>query len=93
MQLKYTRPFLSRLEDIFAESDYMLRYEKGTFKSGFCVLKDVKVAVINKYFPLEGKINCLVEILRTIDIQPESLTTPESQELLLAIRNQTLANA
>jgi hypothetical protein len=92
MQLKYTRPFLSRLEDIFAESEYMLRYEKGTFKSGFCVLKDTKVAVVNKYFPLEGKINCLVEILKSIEITPEALR-PESQELYLAIKNHTLASA
>ncbi|GAB2539321.1 hypothetical protein [Rufibacter soli] len=89
MQLKYTRPFLTRLEDIFAESEYMLRYEKGTFKSGFCLLKDTKVAVVNKYFPLEGKINCLVEILRAVDISPENLR-PESQELYLAIKNETL---
>lgn len=70
----------------------MLRYEKGTFKSGFCVLKDTKVAVVNKYFPLEGKINCLVEILKSIEITPEALR-PESQELYLAIKNQTLASA
>ncbi|MBC3542155.1 hypothetical protein ACFSC6_13215 [Rufibacter sediminis] len=92
MQLKYTRPFLNRLEDIFAESEYMLRYEKGTFKSGFCLLKDTKVAVVNKYFPLEGKINCLVEILRAVDVRPESLR-PESQELYLAIKQQTITPA
>lgn len=92
MQLKYTRPFLNRLEDIFAESEYMLRYEKGTFKSGFCLLKDTKVAVVNKYFPLEGKINCLVEILQAVEIHPETLR-PESQELFLAIKNQTLTGA
>ncbi|KAA3437766.1 hypothetical protein [Rufibacter hautae] len=92
MQLKYTRSFLNRLEDIFAESEYMLRYEKGTFKSGFCILKDTKVAVVNKYFPLEGKINCLVEILRAVDLSPESLR-PESQELYLAIKHQTITSA
>ncbi|ALI97671.1 hypothetical protein [Rufibacter tibetensis] len=92
MQLKYTRPFLNRLEDIFAESEYMLRYEKGTFKSGFCLLKDTKVAVVNKYFPLEGKINCLVEILKAVDISPESLR-PESQELFLAIKQKTITSA
>ncbi|MBA9079740.1 MULTISPECIES: hypothetical protein [Rufibacter] len=92
MQLKYTRPFLSRLEDIFAESDYLLRYEKGTFKSGFCILKETKVAVVNKYFPLEGKINCLIEILKAVEIAPEKLRE-ESQELFLAIRNQTLTAA
>jgi len=74
MELKYTRPFLNRLEDLFAESDYMLRYEKGNFKAGFCVLKDMKVVVVNKYYALEGKINCLYEILRTISIDTSRLT-------------------
>ena len=41
MELKYTRPFLNKLEDIFAESDFVLRYEKGNFKAGYCVLKDM----------------------------------------------------
>lgn len=74
MELKYTRHFLNRLEDLFAESDYMLRYEKGNFKAGFCVLKDMKVVVVNKYYALEGKINCLYEILRTISLDTSRLT-------------------
>ncbi len=68
MQIKYTPQYLHKLEDIFAESDYVLRYEKGNFKSGYCVLKDTKVVIINKYFPTEGKINCLLDILRSIKI-------------------------
>lgn len=67
MQIKYTKSFLSKLEDIFVESDYILRYEKGNFKSGYCLLKQNKVAVVNKYYPLEGKVNCLIEILRQIE--------------------------
>ncbi len=74
MELKYTRHFLSRLEDLFAESDYMLRYEKGSFKAGYCLLKDIKVAVVNKYFPLEGKINCLYDILRSVNIDTSMLS-------------------
>lgn len=75
MELKYTRHFLNRLEDIFAESDYMLRYEKGSFQAGYCLLKDMKVAVVNKYFPLEGKINCLYDILRSISIDTRRLSS------------------
>lgn len=75
MELKYTRHFLNRLEDLFAESDYILRYEKGSFNSGYCLLKDMKVAVVNKYFPLEGKINCLFDILRTISIDTNTLSS------------------
>ena len=66
--MKISNHYLSRLEDIFAESDFILRYEKGNFKSGYCVLKEQKVIVVNKFYPLEGKINCLIEILRTVPL-------------------------
>ncbi|WP_347158443.1 hypothetical protein [Pontibacter chitinilyticus] len=87
MELKYTRPFLNKLEDIFAESDFVLRYEKGNFKAGYCVLKDMKVAVVNKYFSLEGKINCLYDILRIIAVDQDRLS--EKNRLLYSeIRHQ-----
>ncbi|MBK0403942.1 hypothetical protein I5M27_13180 [Adhaeribacter sp. BT258] len=87
MELKYTRHFLSKLEDLFAESDYMLRYEKGNFKAGYCVLKDMKVVVVNKYYALEGKVNCLYEILRTITIDTSRLSE-KNQEFLAEIQSQ-----
>jgi hypothetical protein len=74
MQIKFTAQFLHKLEDIFAESDYMLRYEKGNFKSGYCILKDTKIVIINKYFTTEGKINCLTDILRTIQMDISRLS-------------------
>jgi hypothetical protein len=87
MELKYTRPFLNKLEDIFAESDFVLRYEKGNFKAGYCVLKDMKVAVVNKYFSLEGKVNCLYDILRSISLD-ETTLTDKNRQLYLQIRKQ-----
>ena len=74
MQIKYTPHFLSKLEDLFSESTYTLRYEKGNFQSGYCLLNDSKIAIINKYFPLEGKINSLIDIIRTINFNPEELS-------------------
>lgn len=74
MQIKYTPQFQAKLEDIFAESDYVLRYEKGNFNAGYCLLKDTKIAIVNKYFPPEGKINCLIEILRSIEIDTSRLS-------------------
>jgi hypothetical protein len=81
MQVKYTKSFLSKLEDLFAESSYILRYEKGNFQSGYCILKDTRVAVVNKYYPLEGKINALIDILRQVEIKAESLS-PSNRKLL-----------
>jgi hypothetical protein len=74
MEIKYTQNFLNKLEDVFAESDYVLRYEKGNFNSGYCLLKDTKIAIINKYFPLEGKVNSLIEILKQIALSEEKMS-------------------
>jgi hypothetical protein len=74
MQVKYTSHFLSKLEDIFAESDFSLRYEKGKFHSGYCILKDTKVVIVNKFLPLEGRINSLIEILRSVQFDASRLS-------------------
>jgi hypothetical protein len=64
--IKYTTQFLAKLEDIVAESDYILRYEKGNFKSGYCVLKDQKIVIVNKFYTTEGKINTLLDIFKNV---------------------------
>lgn len=64
--VKYTSQFLLKLEDIIAESDYILRYEKGTFKSGYCVLKEQKIVIVNKFYTTEGKINTLLDIFKSV---------------------------
>jgi len=67
MELKFTKQFQKKLENIFPDLGYKLRYEKGNFKSGYCILKDQKVVIINKYFTNEGKINTIIEILNSIN--------------------------
>jgi len=66
--IKYTTQFLTKLEDLIAESDYILRYEKGNFKSGYCLLKEQKIMIVNKFFTTEGKINALLDILKGIEL-------------------------
>ncbi|MEQ9375800.1 hypothetical protein [Imperialibacter roseus] len=89
MQVKYSKHFLNKLEDIFAESDYILRYEKGSFHSGYCILRDTKIAIVNKYFPLDGKINALLEILKSIEIDPKGLSE-KNRSLLLELTQTKL---
>lgn len=79
MEVKYTQHFLHKLEDLFAESDYVLRYEKGNFNSGYCLLRETKIAIINKYFPLEGKINSLVEIIRQVEMSETRFSDKNSK--------------
>lgn len=85
--IKYTTQFLLKLEDMVAESDYTLRYEKGNFKAGFCVLKDQKIMIINKFFTTEGKINALLEILKGVTLDPTKFTE-KSVKLYEALSQQ-----
>ena len=68
MDLKFTKQFQIKLESILESQEYKIRFEKGNFKSGYCIIKEKKVAIINKYFSLEGKINALIEIINSINI-------------------------
>lgn len=88
MEIKYSRHFLNKLEDIFSESDYILRYEKGNFKSGYCIINDTKVAVVNKFYSLEGKANCLLEILKSIELDTQSLS-PKNLKLYKDLREES----
>ncbi len=68
MSFKYNATTLSNLESIFKENKYVIRYEKGRFQSGFCILEDKRVAVVNKFFETEARINALIEILSQVQI-------------------------
>ncbi|MDH5603466.1 MAG: hypothetical protein OEY51_05990 [Cyclobacteriaceae bacterium] len=72
--LRYSNHYLAKLEDLISETDYILRYEKGNFKPGYCILNDRKIIIVNKYYPLDGKINCLLEIIKIIHINPKDLS-------------------
>ena len=74
MSLKITKIFQSKLENILESQEYKIRFEKGNFKSGYCIIKDKKVVIINKYFSLEGKINALIKIIKSIEISKQFCT-------------------
>ena len=75
MNLKITPNTLKKLEQLFEEARYIIRFEKGTFNSGYCILEDKRVVVINKFLNLEGRINALSEILPTLNLIEQELST------------------
>lgn len=75
MSFKYTANTLKKLEQLFEEANFTIRFEKGNFNSGYCILEDRRVAVINKFLDMEGRINALLEILPTIDVKEQELST------------------
>ena len=71
--LAFTPNNLKKLEDLYKETGYIVRYEKGNFNSGYCILEDKKVVVVNKYFQVEARINTLLDILFKVKINEEIL--------------------
>ncbi|RZS97031.1 hypothetical protein [Cecembia calidifontis] len=90
MTVKYTKNFLDKLENIFAASEYILRYEKGNFKSGYCVLKESKIVIINKYYTLDGKINALLDIIKELGFNPNDFEDQKIQSLLTELQQTEL---
>lgn len=77
--MKYTQNTLDRIEKMIDEADYQLRYERGTFQSGYCILEERKVVVLNKFLQTEGRINTLLDLVPQLKINPENLS-PESKK-------------
>jgi len=73
MALKMNAATLTRAEKMIEESGYVLRYERGTFQSGYCILEQKKVVVLNKFLQTEGRINTLIDILPVLTIDPATL--------------------
>jgi hypothetical protein len=77
--MKYTQTTLNKIEALIEEAGYIVRYERGSFQSGFCILEDRKVVVLNKFLQLEGRINTLIDLIPHLKIDEASLT-PESKK-------------
>jgi hypothetical protein len=77
--MKYNQSTLDKIEKILDESEYVVRYERGNFQSGYCILEQKKVVVLNKFLQLEGRINTLIDIIPQLTILPETLS-PEARK-------------
>jgi acyl carrier protein phosphodiesterase len=78
--MKYTQSVLDKIENMVEESGYILRYERGTFQSGYCILQHKKVVVLNKFLQTEGRINTIIDLLPQLNINYDALTL-ESQKM------------
>jgi hypothetical protein len=82
--MKYTQTTLDKLEAIPEQAGYVLRYERGSFQSGYCILEERRVVVLNKFLQIEGRINTLIDLIPQLDIKKEVLTE-ESKKLYTGI--------
>jgi hypothetical protein len=85
--MKYNQSTLDKLQKIVEEVGYVIRYERGTFQSGYCILEQKKVVVLNKFLQTEGRINTLIDLIPQLDIQPD-LLSEESRKLYTDISSK-----
>jgi acyl carrier protein phosphodiesterase len=78
--MKLNQTTLDKLEAILEESGYIVRYERGTFQSGYCILEQRKVVVLNKFMQMEGRINTMLDLIPQLNVEFDALTA-ESQKL------------
>ena len=89
MNLSITNHTLDKLESLLKALDYRVRYEKGNFKTGACVLENSRVVVVNKFSNLESKIQGLADLIATLEVQNQLLDDKQKQ-LLNQLKQTTL---
>jgi len=87
--MKYTVTTLEKIEKLLHECGYVVRYERGNFQSGYCILEEKKVLVLNKFLALEGRINTLIDILPQLSLQPETLPAESRKTLENLLKPQS----
>lgn len=87
--LAFTQHSLEKLESLYKSLGYRLRYEKGNFKTGACMLQNSRVIVVNKFSNLESKIISLSDLLKQINAD-EALLDDKQKQLLYALKQTEL---
>lgn len=85
--LPNTQHSLDKLESLLSDMGYKVRYEKGNFRTGACLLQTNKIVVVNRFSNLEVKISALVGLIR--DMQTESNMLNDKQKQFLRSIKQT----
>ena len=85
--LTITNHTLEKLETLLKTTGYRIRYEKGNFKTGACLLQNSKVVVVNKFSGLESKILAISELM--CDLEMDNSLLDERQISFLQQLKQT----
>jgi hypothetical protein len=72
---------LDELKSLANELGAKVRFEKGDFKGGYCIIKDSKVIVVNKLANLQRKVMILSAALKELGIDQIYLN-PRLREII-----------
>jgi hypothetical protein len=87
--VKYTQGFLDKVQLLLENQFYQVRFEKGNFKTGQCLIGESKIILVNKLAPIEAKINFLCDVLRTVELD-EALLSEDDKQLIEHLKQTEL---
>ncbi len=75
-----TKSNLKKIEEFLKELGFSIRYEKGHFRAGHCLLEEKHIIIVNRFFDTNGRIETLLDIAGNLDMRRFDLT-PEQNSL------------
>jgi len=72
---------INDLKEIANKLGVVVRFEKGDFKGGYCVVKDKKIIIINKFASTQRKAAILTTALKELGIE-DLYINPKLREII-----------
>jgi hypothetical protein len=89
-QLANNPKTLDNLQALLKIVGYTVRYEKGNFNSGFCLLQSTKTIVINKFSTIDAKITALSQMILKAQITENAITDDKLKKILHTLQQTKL---
>lgn len=90
MSLNITNHTLEKLENLLKELGYKVRYEKGNFRTGSCIIETSKMVIVNKFSNLESKIAALADMIKNIEIEDDSILAEKHKQFYYSLKQTEL---
>lgn len=78
---------LSRLESVVKDNGFSIRYERGSFISGHCIVNDKKIIIINKFFKPKARVETITQIIKMLGFSDstDAIDLHDASELMSVV--------
>ena len=89
MSISISNRILEKLEQLLKDLGYSVRNEKVIFKTGSCLIENIKIVVVNKFINLESKIDALTELIKSLNFE-EALPNEKQKTFNYSLKQSKL---
>lgn len=86
------KQMLAELEEVADRLGFKIRYEKGNFEGGYCILRESRLLVVNSRNEIERRIIIVAKSLKQIGID-DVFVKPNVREIIEKESKRKLTNA